>query len=315
LAELEACVEIASSKSEAQQKGPGFAVFELEEGEVRSTIERLALTHRAGTYLGSCPLDDLRSFCSKLELPDGTVAVRVKRFEGRGTPDQANSIMRITGEAVSRSRKIDLTHPDIRLRVLLSEDLHFYLDENMVDRDQYERRHVRSRPFFSPISLHPRYARALVNLTGVRRGQTLLDPFCGTGGILMEAALVGAKAIGSDISGVMIEGCKENMSHFGAEWDRLEAIDIGEVPGHIGEVDAVATDPPYGRSASTMREPVRELHQRGLAAISQCLKPWGLAGVVLPYPCSSKGPLNMLQSHMQRVHRSLDRHYCILKRC
>jgi tRNA (guanine10-N2)-dimethyltransferase len=164
------------------------------------------------------------------------------------------------------------------------------------------------------VSLHPRYARALVNLTQVLEGQTLLDPFCGTGGLLLEAALMGVRALGSDASPEMIEGCRENMAHFGARWQRLEVLDIGEVAEAFGAVEAVATDPPYGRSASTRREPVRELHERGLRAVQDVLKPSRLAGVVLPYPCGGTEGLRLEQEHVQRVHRSLDRHYCLLRR-
>ena len=75
-----------------------------------------------------------------------------------------------------------------------------------IDRTCFEERKVQHRPFFSPISLHPKLARVLVNISAIKRDETLLDPFCGTGGILIEAGLIGAKVIGSDIEEKMIEG-------------------------------------------------------------------------------------------------------------
>lgn len=49
--------------------------------------------------------------------------------------------------------------------------------------------------------LPPKLARILTNLARVQKGETLLDPFCGNGTILMEAALVtrAKRIIGSDI--------------------------------------------------------------------------------------------------------------------
>lgn len=313
-AELDACVRIAHGSNGAVGRGLGFAIYAMSEKAMLEAISRLALTHRAGEYLGSCYPGELEVFLSRLRLGPGSVAVRVKRFGGQGSPSQANDTMRRVGEVISRTHRIDLTRPDHDLRIFISDRFHFHVQRAVVDRDQYERRHVRSRPFFSPVSLHPRYARALVNLTMVKKGDTLLDPFCGTGGILLEAAMVGARAIGSDASKEMVQGCRANLGHFEAEHERLEVLDIGEVPDAFHEVDAVATDPPYGRSASTMREPVRELHDRGLDVIGQVLKEGGRAGVVLPYACSGRGALDLEEAHVQRVHRSLDRHYCILRK-
>jgi tRNA (guanine10-N2)-dimethyltransferase len=247
-------------------------------------------------------------------LPDGSISIRVKRFRGCGEPENANIIVRKVGEVLSAQRKIDLRNPDVKLRILLTDKLHFYVQTKEIDRNQYERRHVRSRPFFSPISLHPRYARALVNLTRIQRGQILLDPFCGTGGILLEASLIGAKVLGSDISPEMIDGCAENLHHFDIAFERLEVADIGEISDVFGTVDSVATDPPYGRSASTKKEPVKTLHERALGNIASVLPKGAWAGVVLPRTVEYTSSLNLEERYSQRVHRSLTREYCLFKR-
>jgi tRNA (guanine10-N2)-dimethyltransferase len=314
LAELEACLDVAGPKCVVTARGAGYAICSLPSNKMITIKSRIALAHRAGTYLGSCQPEDAARFAEKLALPPGTIAVRVRRYQGEGSPEEANRIMHKVGMAVTQGRKADLIHPDLKLRVLWSKQLHLYLDEMQFDREQFEERHVRSRPFFSPISLHPRHARALVNLTRVKEGETLLDPFCGTGGILLEASLIGAKVIGSDISSEMIEGCEENMRHFGARFQRLEVMDIKEVPVAFKRVDAVATDPPYGRSSSTMKEPARDLHERAFGAIRDVLSIRGLAGVVLPYDFPGYDGLVEAEEHVQRVHRSLDRHYCLLRR-
>ena len=48
----------------------------------------------------------------------------------------------------------------------------------------------------------------------------------------------------------------------------MEVADIGDIEDVIGTVDAVATDPPYGRATSTMKEPLGELYARALRAIA-----------------------------------------------
>ena len=69
------------------------------------------------------------------------------------------------------------------------------------------------RPELQPTSLHPRLARALINLTGIRKG-ILLEPFCGAGGILLEAGLMGIKTVGYDIDKIVLKKCKINLNFY-----------------------------------------------------------------------------------------------------
>ncbi|AFK22567.1 TRM11 family methyltransferase [Pyrococcus sp. ST04] len=73
------------------------------------------------------------------------------------------------------------------------------------------------RPVVRPtISIPPRLARIMVNLSEVRKGN-VLDPFCGTGTIVMELLLQGLTAYGSDISEDRIRDARKNV-----EWLRRE---------------------------------------------------------------------------------------------
>jgi tRNA G10 N-methylase Trm11 len=60
--------------------------------------------------------------------------------------------------------------------------------------------------------LPPKLARLMINLSGVNpQGATLLDPFCGSGTVLMEAGLLGfEKMIASDISEKATEDTQTN---------------------------------------------------------------------------------------------------------
>jgi SAM-dependent methyltransferase len=60
-----------------------------------------------------------------------------------------------------------------------------------------------THPFHSyPARLHPATARVLVELvtTGAARAQPLLDPFCGSGTVLVEARAIGHAAVGVDLN-------------------------------------------------------------------------------------------------------------------
>lgn len=58
----------------------------------------------------------------------------------------------------------------------------------------------------------PKLAQAMINLAEIKAGQTILDPFCGTGTILQEALLNDYRVIGSDANGEQIDKCKQNLT-------------------------------------------------------------------------------------------------------
>src|SRR5262245_56276595 len=51
-----------------------------------------------------------------------------------------------------------------------------------------------------PARMHPLTARRALALLGDLRGRAVLDPFCGSGTVLVEAHLAGARALGIDLS-------------------------------------------------------------------------------------------------------------------
>ena len=314
-AEALACVEAESQTPTKLGSGPGYEIFDFDRRNVSAVANRIALTHRIGRYLGACNLIDIEQFLSGLVLPEGSMSVRAKRFEKSQMDIDIPGLVKRCGGLLTKDRVVDLETPDVPVRILVSDKLHFYIGDFEVDRKQFDVRKVGERPFFSPISLHPRYARTLVNLTRVRRGQTVLDPFCGTGGILIEASMIGAIVLGSDIAEDMASGCVANLNHFHAPFERVDISDIGDIASVFGKVDVVATDPPYGRSASLWKEGKSSLYGRAMDAFVDIVRPGGRVGVVFPAPLDHpKNELLLTESHVQRVHRSLSRHYFIFIR-
>ncbi|MEZ4407832.1 MAG: DNA methyltransferase [Polyangiales bacterium] len=58
-----------------------------------------------------------------------------------------------------------------------------------------------THPFHAyPARLHPAVARALIAALELPRGATVLDPFCGSGTVLIEAMVAGMRAVGRDLS-------------------------------------------------------------------------------------------------------------------
>ncbi len=47
---------------------------------------------------------------------------------------------------------------------------------------------------------HPQMVKALINVMGLKPGETILDPMMGSGTVLIEASLMGIRSVGTDIS-------------------------------------------------------------------------------------------------------------------
>jgi tRNA (guanine10-N2)-dimethyltransferase len=201
----------------------------------------------------------------------------------------------------------------MEIRLFLSDRIHVFICDADIDRSSFEKRKVAERPFFSPISLHPKFARASVNLTCVRKGGIVMDPFCGTGGIVMEAATMGMRVIASDLDERMVIGCAENMEHYGLKLHDSDVLDIGDIADRFENVDAVVTDPPYGRSTNTAGEDANSIHGRAIGPICGCLRNGGRAAVVLPYELRTD-IMTTENIFVQRVHGSLSRHYHVMRK-
>lgn len=311
-AEAKKCLEAETDSFSVESEGPGYLIASFDRRYLDPVADRISLTHRIGEHLGSFDLNDLSGF-DNITIPEGTFAVRGKRFEGSMKDVDSQELIRKLGTSISRNNDVNLKNPDQEVWILMSDRIHVFLGQRIIDRDILETRKVGERPFFSPISLHPRYARALINLTGVKRGGTVLDPFCGTGGIAIEAAFMGMKAIASDFDPEMIAGTQENMDFYNLELHDFETLDIADTHERFGEVDAIATDPPYGRSTHTGGEPIDSIYRRGMDSFEQTLKAGGAAGVVLPHEISSDR-MALESLSVQRVHGSLSRYYHIFRK-
>jgi len=149
------------------------------------------------------------------------------------------------------------------------------------DTASFQQRKPSKRPFFRSIALTPAFSRLLVNLARVKEGEVLLDPFAGTGSILIEAGLMGVRGIGVDLDYVLVEGMKVNIEHYNLKAGSL--ILWGDSRELVyANVDGVSTDPPYGRSASTHGADVIEVYRRFLEKAKLSVKKRGYIVFIAP---------------------------------
>ncbi len=190
------------------------------------------------------------------------------------------------------------------------------LRKRKVNRGSFNLRRPRRRPFFHPSAMDPITARVMVNLSRVSIGDLLLDPFCGTGSILIEGGLIGCKILGGDINPIMVKGCRLNLEYYGLRNYVLIVHDARKRA--FTKVDSIVTDPPYGRLTSTPRFKVPELIWEFMAAAREMLREGKFLVISVPlgipldeYACEIGFKLH--EVHEIRLHRALTRRIMVLR--
>jgi len=187
--------------------------------------------------------------------------------------------------------KVDLRHPDHDLHVYVTDDCLWFGE--LVTTCAPELKESRRRPYARSYEMPPRRARVLVNLSGARPGTRFLDPFCGTGSLVVEAARIGCWAVGSDIEVRSVRGAAVNacFERVGAEFMAADACALPFT--NPAPIDAVACDLPYGRSAGRRGTSGRQLYEVTLSRLGDVLDAGGRAVMMsLPEdvpPCAPAG--------------------------
>lgn len=97
-----------------------------------------------------------------------------------------------------------------------------------------------------PGSLKPTVAAALLQMLDLQPGETLLDPCCGAGTILVEAARRGGFALGGDSDADAVSASRTNASYAGVFVD-VQTWDARSLPLADGSVACIASNLPWNR--------------------------------------------------------------------
>ena len=320
-AEFTAVLETYFSGFSTEQDSPGIGLIDCP-SDITDIRSRPALCRSVSKYLFSVddPTEDKVEAEAVRTIPvqNGTFAIDSRRILGYHQKSSTLGLEKIIGGAlIDRSNgraSINLNEPETVFKLLLSRKC--YMGELLVniDRTVFNEHHGRNRVFFSPISLHPKFARAMINLARLKPGMKVLDPFCGTGGILIEAAYCGISVHGSDISKKMVEGSRKNLESFELPYSDLHVCDIEDCGENFGKMDGIVTDPPYGRSSSTSGQELKKLYGRTFITFAKLLKTKGFLVIMLPdedFIKLGEEFLQLKEHYSVFVHKSLTRHICI----
>jgi tRNA (guanine10-N2)-dimethyltransferase len=258
----------------------------------------------------------------KTILSEGaTFEVRIRRIKEYATKDATMALESKLGKLILQNAehaKVNLTKPDETFfGILTNGKLVFGLKLAEIHPKPFVERRPRKKPFFHPSAMNSKLAHCMVNLAHAREGDYLLDPFCGTGTTIIEAALIGVRAIGVDVQRRMVEGAKQNLKHFSLKPEAIIVADARKLP--LSRVDCIVTDPPYGKSATTLRSGTKAIVEGVLTSASELLGEGQRICIASPKTIGIK-TIGMqlgyrhLESHFAYVHRSLTREVAVFEK-
>ena len=327
-AELKAILEAEGFVFEVKEKLDQVVRLDAEQNSADAVHRRSAYTRTCVLELFACEAEenaimqaaetvDFRSVLGEGE----SFAVRVRRvkeYAGKlGTVPLEGKLGKHILQSTKKTR-VNLRKPDKTFfGVLTSGKLVFGLKLAEMEIKTFSERRPRKKPFFHPSAMPSKLARCMVNLARAKSGELVLDPFCGTGSVMIEAAFVGCRVLGFDVQRRMAEGTQRNLRHFGVGSEGLVVADSRRLP--LTRIDHVVTDPPYGKSATTMKSTTKQLVE---GVLSSALPLLGVGQLIC---IASPKTLNVsrvgeelgyrhVESHFAYVHRTLTREIAVFEK-
>lgn len=182
---------------------------------------------------------------------------------------------------------------------------------------KFEEREPQKRPCYRPGTMKPQLARTLVNLSRVspRLKHLLLDPFCGVGGIVLEACSMNIPALCSDLDVKMCLCAKKNIEHFYCD-NKVDILIADATRNGLRgyTADAIVTDPPYGIQSIPVGTSLVNLVKEFIAISSDVIKSGRCMVFAVPIELEVKVDklltnygFEIEEKHLNMVHGSLTR--------
>lgn len=199
------------------------------------------LTFASGTLqelLAEMPEGKIKLGISVYDLPVSLKTLQRSGLELKKAIKQSGRSVRVVPNTGLELNSAQIIHnrltSDVGCELLFIRDgrrTHLAQTLYVQDIDDYARRDF-GRPKRDAFvgMLPPKLAQTMLNLAQLSPGERLLDPFCGTGVLLQEAALMGASVYGTDLSERMIDFSRHNLAWLRETYDitfddYLEAVD------------------------------------------------------------------------------------------
>ncbi|MFC1741685.1 DNA methyltransferase [Nanoarchaeota archaeon] len=278
-------------------------------------FDRLAMTHKVYEHLFDCSYEDLSVQMTKFDwkkIYKKNFSLRIINISHTEFYEKEAELAKYVWEKVQEPR-VDLKHAVTQIEVIVTDEKIIVGKVHKDIHHEFHKRRPKSWPERHPTTINPKLARACINLTGIPVGKVIFDPFCGTGGIMIEGGLMRFNTVGYDISNKMLKKAEKNLDYFKIRRFKLEKRDSTQL---THAVDYVVTDLPYGRGSLVNKE-IKELYADFLKVLWNILK--YKAVVIFPSTVKHRTLLNKTKFAVEHefnvyVHKSLSRNIVLLSK-
>ncbi|MFH1916692.1 MAG: hypothetical protein ABIJ21_05485 [Nanoarchaeota archaeon] len=268
-------------------------------------FQHLAYTRQVAKVIMTCAFSKLHDCISRANLQKyykGSYAARIIKTSKATFSLTEKELGSLIWNRLKQPR-VDLEHPKTTYLLVISKRHAHLCLPIWENNEDFNARKSHLLPAPHPTGMHPRLARALVNILGTK---SFLDPFCGAGGLLIEGGLLGIKAKGSDIDPIQVRRARIN----------LDSIGLHHIPVSVGDATqlsrraaGIVTDLPYGKNTRSLD--AKGTYNAFLQKASQ-----KTCRMVIVFPSSIK-PLIPPGFHVEKtftyyLHRSLSKRIVIL---
>jgi len=293
---------------------------------VKKIGERSGMCKVSGIEIFECPFDlkEISKHIQEANLenflkPKETFAVRIINLTNKKVDKlQLESVLGNLIIKKINELKVNLNQPEKTILGVLIEDKFLLgVEGHRKLKGAIMNRSPEKRPVRHAATMKPKLARCMVNLSRAYPKKLFLDPFCGVGGLLIEAGLIGCKLIGCDIKLSMVKGALKNLFFFGLNHEGLLQADARKLP--FNSASSIATDPPYGTSATTLKTPLKELLTNFLSGALTILDSKGFICLASPKEAKieeigEKIGFKLIEKHEMYIHKRLTREIAVLRK-
>lgn len=204
----------------------------------------------------------------------GSYVVRVHKIGRQDTEWSSQEMEQKLGGIIHRAAphlSVNLKDPDITFSLIVySKELIF---SELIKEQRAVALNWKSPnklPYFRGGAIKPIIARLMANLYHPMKGEVVVDPFCGHGGILLELAEMGYYAVGIELDPKIARQGQANLRSI--NFDGRVSMIIGDalkLPFRAHSTSYMVTDPPYAIQTTTSGKDVGNLVEAWLSSIKE----------------------------------------------
>ncbi|MEA3430676.1 MAG: N-6 DNA methylase [Nanoarchaeota archaeon] len=284
-------------------------LFLLNLKNINGLDKRLAFTHSIYKLLFVC---DKKAFSKKITVFDWNQIIK-KDYKVVVKGDLQFSEKELGSLIWHKLRrpKVNIKTPETLIVFFVRKNM-IYASIFISDIDKsYLNRKPHLLPGLHPSGMSPKLAKAVVNILNPKKGSVVLDPFCGSCGLLIEVSLMGFSVRGYDLDQRMLDKAMSNFSFLNITDYKLELRDALSVRRSFS---FIITDLPYGRG--TRSQDILALYKSFLKILEIVLKK--RAVVIFPSFVNYKNLIRKTRFKIVKhfsfyLHKSLGKNIIVLE--